>query len=584
MPPAILGVHVGHDAAAAVLVDGRLVYAEEEERLTGVKAQGGCPWGAIDAGLAAAGAADAEVEAVALSWQLDRYRACRRQLAAHAEAVGNPGWAAKRARELAVVDEAVAGLRARFPGAALLDFPHHLSHLACAVGFLGTTSTPGPVLGLVADALGDAEPLSVYLGRDVRALLTEPERVHALAPGDSLGFLYKRAAEALGFEGREACGHLMALAGWARGEAEPLNLRLLAAGPEGILPGRRASGDSAPPPEGLATAMTLPGWPGLDPHAFDPFRGHGATAARCFRDPLPARDQAAVAIQALTEELLASTLDALVEHHRPGTVFVTGGVSLNCAALGRLTRGRRVGALLAGPVKKDSGTAIGAALLAGLQRGQASLPTGWRRCLRLGAEVRGDESAWTSAPGTYRGDLDRDQLVAALADDLDAGHVVALADGRGEFGPRALGARSLLACPSRAEVATRLNAVHKQRQPFQPFAGAFLAEPFLARYPETHADLFMGVAVQLDAQHRAALPAITHRDGTTRAQLVGPADDGVLRALLEERQRRGRPPVVLNTSLNPRGRPIARAAADVLAACDRLQVDLAYTPCGRWSR
>jgi carbamoyltransferase len=566
-----LGVHVGHDAAAAVFVDGELRFAEEEERHTRVKAQGGCPWNAIDACLAAVGASDEMVVTVALAWELERYLACRRELAAHAARVGNPQWLAKREREVAVVEEAVAALRERFPEASLQDHPHHRAHLACAALFAPEPrAAAGPVLGLATDALGDAESLTVLAADAEVGLLTEPTVLLRRPPGQSIGFFYKRSAEAFGFTGREACGYLMALAGCApSGDlAARLRPRLLERGGDGEL--------------------------GFVPGAFDPFRGHGETANRCFLADLArdlglgggasfeARAPEARAVQELTELMLLDLAGRLLAAHGPRRVLLSGGVTLNCQALGRLAAAHPEVEWVACPVKKDSGTALGAAYLSELAR---LGPSGVRRPppgLRLGTDVLDLGTACHEASGGWRHEPapDRETLIAWLTEDILAGKLVGLVDGRGEFGPRALGARSLLARPNSPELAERLNRETKRRHAFQPFAGAFLEEEFTRRCPGALADVHMSWAVSFPAGNED-LAGILHRDGTSRVQLVPPGEDTVLRSLLEAIAARGEPGVVLNTSLNARGEPVPRTAVEAMETGERLGLCRLYAPTGR---
>lgn len=568
-----LGVHVGHDAAAAAFSGARLLYAEEEERHSRVKSQGGCPWRAIDAAIAAGGRAG-EVRTIALTWSLGPYFACRRALADHARAVGNEAWFEKRQRELAIVNDAVESLHRRFPAARIVDFPHHHAHLACAVHFAPRGSRrDGPVLGVVADALGDAESLTAFCAPDAEGLLGSPRVVLRRSPQQSLGFLYKRAAEAFGFAGSEAPGHLMSLSGCARRESAPVPLlrdALFTRDAEGLLDFRE--------------------------DGFDAYRGHSATADRCFPQPLrsrlgleapwprerlPERAPQAQALQAIAEDYLEELLRHLVAAHRPSTIFVSGGVFLNCVALERLARALEGVSLIVCPVKKDSGTAIGAAVLAeAAEHGAAALCSG-SRSLRLGTPVVGTEEAWAIAPGRFEAFESREALVRSLVDDLRRGEILALVDGPGEFGPRALGARSILADPSNRALTTRLNAQVKCRHPFQPFAGAFLAGPFRERHPGVAADESMSWAVRLADE--GGLDGLLHRDGSCRVQLVPESDGSLLSALLKDLGSRGLPPVVLNTSLNPRGEPMPRTAADVRTTCAALGLSRIYTPAGRWT-
>ena len=566
-----LGVHVGHDAAAAIFSECRLQYAEEEERHTGRKAHNGCPWNAIDAALEAVSARDDEVRTVAVTWGLASYLECRRELAEHARRVDNEAWFDRRQREITFAREEIEALKKRFRNAELLDFPHHLAHAACAVCFAPRLETPGEeslVLGVVADALGDAESLTVFSAPDATRLLVAPEVALRRSPRQSIGFFYKRGSEAFGFTGSEACGYLMALSGCDDGEehAEVLRNELFRRDSEGPL--------------------------SFEPARFDPFRGFSETAGRCFSEELHehlgvqqpggdflSRAGQANAIQRITEEYLEDLLRHLVSTLGPRRIFLSGGVFLNCIALGKLTRAFPDVDLVVCPVKKDSGTAIGAALLAEVRRtGALANPHG---TLRLGTAISGREPDWADAAGQYEVFSSRGVLVSRLADDIAAGTPVALVDGPGEFGPRALGARSLLATPSSRELSARLNEQVKRRHSFQPFAGAFLEEEFRRLHPGQAADVFMSHAVRLDAGSQAKLGGIVHRDGSTRVQLVPLSEDSILRELLVELASRGAPAVVLNSSLNAKGEPIARTPADVLRTCARLGVETIYTPTGR---
>lgn len=600
-PPArhiTLGVHIGHDAAAAIFTDTELRFAEEEERHTRQKAHNGCPWNAIDAALRAVSAADHEVRTVAITWNLSRYFECRRELAEHARRVGNPDWSDRRDREIRMVSEGVSALRERFGHAELVDFPHHLAHLACAVYFtprkvLDSRNEPASaavapaaptVLGVVVDALGDAESLTAFLAPDAGRLLSAPEIVLSRSPYQSIGFFYKRAAEAFGFAGREACGYLMALSGCADGreQAEWVRNRLFE------------------PPDRF---------PSFDTDRFDPFRGSGEAAGRCFSQELleplglvPAdedfllRAKQANAIQTITEDYLEKILRGLISTHAPGTLYLSGGVSLNCVALGKLAEAFPEVDLVPCAVKKDSGTAIGAGVLAEVgrvgrqvlehpRRGtRGNAGGGVRRSLRLGTSITGEEADWThpptGSPGSYEVFSSSTTLVSALADDVASGALVAVVDGAGEFGPRALGARSIIALASSRALSAHLNEHVKKRFSFQPFAGAFLEEEFFRLHPGKAADPFMSYALQLDGD---SLEGILHQDGSSRIQLVPPSEDSILRLLLLERVARGAPGVVLNTSLNARGEPIARTPEDVMTTCAQLGVERIYTPIGRWT-
>ena len=346
----------------------------------------------------------------------------------------------------------------------------------------------------MADALGDAESLTAFVAPDTTNLLSAPEIALSLSPYQSIGFFYKRGAEAFGFSGREACGYLMALSGCADGgeQAEWVRERLF------------------DPPDGI---------PSFDTLEFDPFRGSGETAGRCFaqelKEPLGLvledadfllRAKQANTIQTITEDYLDRVLGQLISTHVPKTLFLSGGVMLHCVALGKLAEAFPEVELVPCAVKKDSGTAVGAGVLAEVARvGMLAFESprdradgGVRRSLRLGTTITGSEKEWTHPPkghsGSYEVFSSTEALVSALADDIASGTFVALVDGAGEFGPRALGARSVIALASSPTLSAHINEHIKQRFSFQPFTGAFLEEEFRRLHPRVVADRYMSYA------------------------------------------------------------------------------------------
>jgi len=162
----------------------------------------------------------------------------------------------------------------------------------------------------------------------------------------------------------------------------------------------------------------------------------------------------------------------------------------------------------------------------------------------------------------------------AAAAELADGRVVGWFQGRMEFGPRALGARSILADPRRAEMRDHVNARVKFREAFRPLAPALLLEEAHRWLEGARPSPFMLLAFRATAEARARIPAVVHVDGTTRAQTVGPRDGNPLfRRLLGAFARRTGVAAVLNTSLNVRGEPIARTPAEALAVFDRTAMD-----------
>lgn len=167
------------------------------------------------------------------------------------------------------------------------------------------------------------------------------------------------------------------------------------------------------------------------------------------------------------------------------------------------------------------------------------------------------------------------QPAKAVVDDLVGGKTVAIASGRLEFGPRALGARSILSLPTETEKRDRLNAI-KQRHTFQPVAASDAAELVSTFFAVTQPSRFMGMSAPASALAVAQLPAAVHADQTCRVHAPLNGDAPFLQSILQDLYRRGLPPAVLNTSFNARGQPLPRVAADIVDMYLRMDVDVLY--------
>lgn len=243
----------------------------------------------------------------------------------------------------------------------------------------------------------------------------------------------------------------------------------------------------------------------------------------------------AASVQKLTEEYLLETVLVMRSNTVSDNLVFAGGVALNCVANSVLARSGIFKNIWIMPNPGDAGSAIGAV-----------------------AAYTQQSLVWS---GPYLGtDIKRNVDVKAVVDDLEAGHVVALANGRAEFGPRALGNRSLLCDPRGADAKGRMNTI-KKREQFRPFAPAVLAE---------HADTYFDMPVaespymQFVARCRLPdyLPGICHIDNTSRVQTVTEQDNPVFRSIIEEWHKRTGCPMLMNTSLNIKGEPLVNTWED----------------------
>ncbi len=245
-----------------------------------------------------------------------------------------------------------------------------------------------------------------------------------------------------------------------------------------------------------------------------------------------------------------------------------GGAALNCTANQRLLRETPFRRVFVPPAPGNAGTALGCAMY-----GLAEL-AGQSCDFRWNADYLGPAPALSDIEAALEGAGDlvverprgRDALCARMLDLLCAGRVIGLYQGRSEFGPRALGHRSILADPRRDRIRDWINARVKGREWFRPLAPVVPEERAAMYFDVAGASPFMGFAAPVRKDVAPMLPAVTHVDGTARLQTVGPADDPLLRALLAGFEVRTGVPVLLNTSFHGKDEPMVETPFEAVAA------------------
>jgi carbamoyltransferase len=516
----VLGINaVFHDPAAALVVDGAIVAAAEEERFSRRK-HGKAPvafstWELPEhAGrwcLAHAGLTPADLDAVAYSYEP--------HLAPSADDVTAEDWEGLRTL---YARRAPLFLRAALPGldpGRVRHVPHHVAHAASAYLAAGVESAAV----LVLDGRGErASHLAGHaVGGELKTLAIQ-RLPH------SLGLLYEEATEHLGFRRSSDEYKVMALAAYGRP-------RFLPALREAI----RATGDG-----GFRVAP-------LDWSSFTPAAGDGAWS----------EDHAdlAASVQARLEEMLLELAGWL--HGRTGErdLVMAGGVALNCVANSVLAARGPFERVWVQPAAGDAGTALGAALHAAQRLGDpivpmttAALGRGWSD-----AELQG----WLgSAQVPYERPVD---LADAVGEIIAANGVVGWFQGRSEFGPRALGHRSLLAHAGDPDNLQRMNEI-KGRESFRPVAPMVLLERAAEIFEGPMPSPYMLFTHRVRPAWRARIPAVVHVDGTARIQTVDAAAEPLVAAVLAAVERRTGVPVVVNTSFNTAGRPMVDDPRDAL--------------------
>jgi carbamoyltransferase len=554
-----------HDSAACLLGDGVVVAAAQEERFSRLKGDAGFPAAAVAWSLRQAGIAAHQLDAVVfyerpllkLDRLLESYLALApRGLRSFLKAA--PLWLHERVH----TEQRIRTALADFQG-PLLYAEHHESHAASA--FFPSPFRDAAVLTI--DGAGEWATASIGTGRGAALELT-----HELHYPDSLGLLYSAFTYQAGFRVNSGEYKLMGLApyGTPRYVARILD-EVVALRDDGSFTLDQRYFDFM---GGLT--MTTPAFDAL-------FDGPPRTPEA----PLTQREMDyARSVQVVCETIvlrMAHTAHALTGMRN---LCMAGGVALNAVANGRLVREGPFRHVWVQPAAGDAGGALGAAFL------------GWHRWLQqprrltagsdamhgacLGPSFAADDVARElAALGAVAVRMDDDALLARTAELLDRGAVVGWFDGAMEFGPRALGARSILADPRDPAMQKQLNLKIKFREGFRPFAPSVLAEragelfeldaesPYMlvvAPVREEHRTRGQGVAARwgigrLD-EPRSAFPAVTHLDHSARVQTVSAARSPRFHALLRAFEARTGCPMLVNTSFNVRGEPIVCSPAD----------------------
>ncbi|MFL6292807.1 MAG: carbamoyltransferase [Thermoanaerobaculia bacterium] len=513
-----------HESACCLLQDGRLVAAAEEERFSRVKHDPRLPVSAFRYCLRAGGIGIADVNAVAY------YESPVRKLARQLWS-GVPLGDSDPGRPERAIHE---GLGYEGP---VLFFDHHASHAASAFLFSGYPEAAV----LTVDGVGEWDTTTYGHGLDVIEKVEFPH---------SLGLLYSTITSYLGFEVNDGEYKVMGLAPYGRPRYADRVRQLVSSGPGGQL--------------------------ALDLRYFDFIRGsrmYSEALCDLFGAPPRPRESeitafhqdVAQSLQVVLEEILLEKVRWLHRETGSRRLCLAGGVALNCVANGRILREGPFEQLFVQPAAGDSGGCLGAAALAHLELTGERPDSEPMRHAFLGPSWTADEVASIlAATGLQTLDFRgrEPELLEAVVDRLAAGKVVGWFHGRMELGPRALGARSLLADPRDPEMRDRLNGVVKKREAFRPFAPSIL----LARARE-HLDLDHPSPFMLETcrvRSPLPLPAVTHVDGSARPQTVDPETAPRYAALLEAFRRRTGCPVLVNTSFNVRGEPIVCSPVDAL--------------------
>ena len=562
-----------HDSAAALISGGRIVAAAQEERFTRRKGDSRFPREAVGACLREAGIGVGDLDHVAYyeqpSVKLDRILATARR-------VGPDGWTATRRAlpvwaghrlDLAVDIRRHLGPQLRAP----VSFAgHHESHAASA--FFPSPYDSAAILTL--DAVGEWATSSIGVGRGSRIELLREQRFP-----HSLGMLYSAFTAYLGFTVNSGEYKVMGLAPYGEPRfTERILEQVVTVADDGSL---RVDLGHLPYDRGEAMTSpslhTLLGGPPRPPDS--PFTQRHLDVAASVQD-----------VCELVVLRSARHAHALTGERQ---LVMAGGVALNCVANSRLLREGPFADVWVQPAAGDAGGALGAALLqchqALGQERKVELPDAQQGSLLGPSFSNRDIGLFLDGAGArYERLADEPALLDRVAGWLEGGKVVGWVQGRMEYGPRALGARSILADPRSPGMQHLVNTKIKFRESFRPFAPSVLAEhaaevfdlpagddrPYMVTTAQVRPERRRVLSVADQARchdpdptvrvavPRSDLPAITHVDHSARVQTVDAERHGRYHRLLQRFHQRTGSPVVLNTSFNVRGEPIVQSPLD----------------------
>ncbi|MBV9561915.1 MAG: carbamoyltransferase [Bradyrhizobium sp.] len=579
----ILGISAFyHDSAAALVEDGRIVAAAQEERFTRKKHDPSFPRHAIGYCLEAAGAKLSEVDHVAfydkpfLKFErlLETYIALAPR-GFRSFRMALPLWLKEKLFQKSLLRKQLKAFDEAFSADRLLFTEHHLSHAASA--FFPSPFDRAAVLTM--DGVGEWATTSAAIGDGSKLEIFQ--EIHF---PHSLGLLYSAATYYTGFKVNSGEYKVMGLAPYGRPKYAQLILdNLVDLKPDGSFR--------------------------LDLSYFDYCTGLTMTNerfARLFGAPVRGPDQlltpfhmdVAASIQAVLDEAVLRLTRSLAEQTGARNLCLAGGVALNCVANGKVLRDGKFDRIWIQPAAGDAGGAVGAALAAYHQfkaQPRVAAPADAMRGAFLGPEFAQDEiERRLAAAGARFSVLDEAEMVAAAARALADQLAVGWFQGRMEFGPRSLGARSILGDPRSPTMQKNLNLKVKYRESFRPFAPAVLREdvadwfeldsdsPYMLIVADLRTDKRRAMSADEEALFgidklnvaRSEIPAVTHVDYSARIQTVSADTNPLFHRLLTQFKALTGCPVLVNTSFNVRGEPIVCTPEDAFRCFMGNELDL----------
>jgi carbamoyltransferase len=576
----LIGISAYHaDAAAAAVDEGRFVAGVEEERFTRIKHWAGFPAQSLRWCLSELGGAAEALEAIAVARQPRAYLLQKAWLAiTHPRSLVRAGSRVGNLAALSALGPRIASTLGLGDPPRVIAVEHHLAHLASAF----YCSPYEEAACLSVDGFGDF--VSTMLARGTGNRITPLERVHY---PHSLGLFYTAITQFLGFRNFGDEYKVMGLAAYGEPRFVSELEKLVPSSPGGLFEldlryfrhlseGVDMTWDDGSPRLGLVFSAELE-------RLLGPSRRVDEELAQRHKD-------LAASMQRVYESRFFSLARLALRLARSKRLCLAGGCALNSLANGRLFENCDVEEVFIQSAAGDSGTSLGAALyahhdvLGRARSGFVMEHSAWgpaydEQAVRRAIGERMPGSEGLDGAHSVAGDLvdvrtirDADELSAECARAIARGEVVGWYQGRSEWGPRALGQRSILGDPRRADMKDILNLKIKRRESFRPFAPSILEERTGEWFTIAYPDPFMLKVYPIRPEQRSRVPAVTHVDGTGRVQTVSQRSNPRYWSLIRAFEAETGVPLVLNTSFNE-NEPIVNTPSEALDCFLRTRMD-----------
>jgi len=527
-----------HDSSACIVRDGELLFAVAEERISRAKHDARFPGNAIRACLDFAKVSAEQLDEVCFGWQaagpvfrhdLKCYATGKMPLT-YLNGLNSTLHFLSMWHQQSGAKKFAQQFGTTKPQMRFVD--HHLAHAISAYSYCGFDEAAVVVM----DGRGAWEATSIWHGRNGRL-----EHVLTIPFPDSVGFFYSQFTEFLGFQPNSDEWKVMGLAPYGKPGIDLSAFIDLKTLPYRVDTKQVAANGAA----SLGQASRFLGEP----------RAPESEITDRHKD-------IAYAVQDACEAAMMNVVKLALDKTRCRDVCLAGGVALNSKANGKILASGLVGKFFVQPAASDDGVALGAALAPYLDHG-GKLPNKkmrhgyWGPCF--------DEEAMESALRTYKLRYTRlPDPASTAAELLSQGKILGWYQGRMEFGPRALGSRSILADPRDPEMNAKVNNAVKFREWWRPFAPSLKKEA-AGEYLESATDSpFMILTAQVRPEKRNVIPSVTHVDGSARPQTVEKEINPLYWRLIDEFGKRTGVPVVMNTSFNLRGEAIVHTPTDAI--------------------